>query len=557
MNMIKLLFVLGLLATQLTLKGQSINKLIQATEGIIPYPQEVKLNQGTYNLPKSLQLYSPEKEFAFATKYLDSILRSYPEQGTLLRQKSQGTDIQILRNDAIKQQEGYHLSINSKGIRLEASHPTGALYAVVTLSQLLESHYRQRLGNFEPLECIQINDYPRYALRGLMLDPARHFLPTQDVKAYIEQMLYFKFNTLQLHLTDDQGWRIEVKKHPRLTAVTQERKVISPWQGRQDKETELAMHGFYTQEELKDLITFANERGINIIPEIDIPGHTAALLAAYPNLRLKAQKDSVFLLGKTDNVMLSALSDSTYSILSDVFNELSELFPKGTYLHLGGDESAIERNWAKDGEHLALMQQLGYSSAEGLMNYFFNRIYNIVRPQGWRLMQWCELDNIRMPASKYLMDYPKDVALVSWRMGLTPKCIELSKQSGHQLLLAPGESAYLDYPQWSYDLPEHNNWGMPITSLEQSYNFDLHSGISAKDDKHIMGIMATLWAEAIPNISRAYYMTYPRALALAEVGWTAHQHRSWQRFKHSLPSILNSLERRGIPHRRPTELYRH
>lgn len=555
MNTIRTWFIGLCCLSLLSLRAQTKDRLAQVSIGLIPYPKEIKLHTGYYQLGANVRIYSPEVDFAFATRYLDSTLCNYPKLKTERQKVPKRTDIQLLRNSEVLGQEAYRLSIQPSGIKIEASHQQGALYGVITLSQLLESHYIRHRELFDAIECLVIEDSPRYKLRALMLDPARHFLPVADVKAYIEQMLHYKFNTLQLHLSDDQGWRIEIKKHPKLTAQTALRELVSPWGGRYNKAYEQAVRGFYTQDEIRELVAFAAERGISIIPEIDVPGHTAALLAAYPELRIQAQRDSVFQLGKTDNVMLSAVSDSTYHILSDIFSELAELFPRGTYLHLGGDESAIERNWAKDKEHLALMKRLGYNEAEELMNYFFSRLYDIVRPLGFRLMQWCELDNIRLPANKYLMDYPSDVTLVSWRMGLTPKCIELSRQSGHQLLLAPGESAYLDYPQWTYDLPEFNNWGMPITTLEQSYNFDLRSGISANNEQHIIGIMGTLWAEAIPNITRAFYMTYPRAIALAEVGWTVHSQRSWERFKTSVPVVLNSLGRRGLPYRPAVELY--
>lgn len=510
------------------------DRLGQATTGLIPYPNDVRISDGAYHLPRRVLVSSEHPGLAIAARLLDSLAsRSLPgyhfdRQAVDNRQ----AHIRIRYKHSIQSPEGYQLEVSPQGINIEARDKRGAIYATMTLLQILESHYDHRLSTLVPLECISIVDSPRYMMRGLMLDPARHFLPVKDIKGYMDIMLRYKYNTLQLHLTDDQGWRFEVKSLP-----------------------QLASREHYTREELRELLDYAHERGIELIPEVDIPGHTAALLHALPELRMEAHRDSTFVLGKTDNVMLSASEEKTYQVLREVFAELREVFPTGTKLHLGGDESAIERNWAKSPSHLKLMQSKGYAQPEQLMSYFFGRVYPIVRELGFVPMQWCELDNIRLPAQRYLMNYPQDVALVTWRMHLTPTCIELTRASGHQLVLAPGESAYLDYPQWRGDLPEHNNWGMPITSLERSYNFDLLSGISAKDDTHIMGVMATLWGEAIKDIHRAYYMTYPRALAIAEQGWTKHPYRHWNKFRRSVPYVLNTLERQGIAHRRPVELY--
>lgn len=295
-----------------------------------------------------------------------------------------------------------------------------------------------------------IDDAPAYDYRALMLDPARHFLPVDYVKFYIDQMVKFKYNTLQIHLTDDQGWRIEIKSHPKLTEIGAFR---NPGAGDQGPD-----NGFYTHGQLKDIVQYAAQRNIQIIPEIDVPGHTAAILTVYPDLRCDFLKDSTFVFGKTDNVMLSAANPKVYEVLDDVLREVSDIFPSKT-IHLGGDESAIDRNWAKSPENLQLMKKNGYTQPEQLMNIFFGNVLSSVKKYGMEAILWCELDNIRMPANDFLFDYPQDVTLVTWRMGLTPKCIELTAKSGNTLILAPGEFAYLDYPQYKNDLPEFLNWG--------------------------------------------------------------------------------------------------
>ncbi|GAE21623.1 beta-hexosaminidase [Bacteroides pyogenes JCM 10003] len=358
-------------------------------------------------------------------------------------------------------------------------------------------------------------------------------------------MTRYKFNTLQLHLSDDQGWRIEIKSHPKLTEVGAFRNpkasAISP------------DNGYYTQDQLRELVEYAALRNVEIIPEIDVPGHTAAILTAYPDLRCDFLKDSAFVFGKTDNVMLSAANPRVYEVLDDIIREVGDVF-SSKKIHLGGDESAIERNWAKSPENLELMRSHGYTSPDQLMNVFFGKVLASAKKYGLHAILWCELDNIRLPADKYLFDYPQDVTLVTWRYGLTPKCIELTRESGNTLILAPGEYTYFDYPQYANDLPEFNNWGMPLTTLRKTYEFDPTYKLEPGQRKHIAGVMGTLWGEAIKDINRANYMTYPRGLALSEAGWTQMSLRSWDSFRKRLYPNLLELMKRGVSFRVPFEI---
>lgn len=374
---------------------------------------------------------------------------------------------------------------------------------------------------------LTIADAPRTERRALMLDPARHFLPVEDVKLYIDEMAHYKYNVLQLHLTDDEGWRVQIKSHPELTAG-------GP---------------FYTQSQLRDLIAYAADHYIEIVPELDVPGHTTAVLTSHPELACAITDSVALAAAKGNGRMLCASQEGVYRLYNDILREVAALFPS-PYIHLGGDEAAVERNWALCDRDRRLARKHGYSKPSDLMNLFFGRILASVRAAGKRPILWCELDNIRMPANEYLFPYPEDVVLVTWRMGLTPKCQELTAASGHTLIMAPGEYAYFDYPQYRNDLPEHNNWGMPTTTLQRAYEFDPSSA------PNVQGVMGTLWGEAIADINRANYMTYPRALALAEAGWTLPASRSWDSFRRRLPAILADMLTRGISFRAPFEIYR-
>lgn len=425
-------------------------------------------------------------------------------------------------------EEHYRITVTNKNIMLVGSSATALYRATMTMDQLLMGDVLATAR--DEMKPICIDDAPRFSRRALMLDPARHFLPIKDVKFFIDQMAKYKYNVLQLHLTDDQGWRVAINSHPRL-----------------------ASKQHYTQEELRDLIQYAAERHIEIVPEVDIPGHTVAILAAYPELSCAHLKHDQVSVDKTTNRMVCAANEKSYTVLIDVINELAKLFPS-PYLHLGGDEAAVPANWAKCDDCQAMMHEHGYTKATQLMIPFFDRILAAVRANGKRPILWCELNSIYYPASDYLFPYPKDVTLVTWRNGLTPTCLELTRQNGHQIIMAPGEYTYFDYPQWKNDFPEFNNWGMPITSLERCYELDPGYGTSPAEQEHIQGVMGTLWAEAIPDINRATYMAFPRALALAEAGWTEMSQRSWESFVIRMYPNLTDLMKCGVSVRVPYEI---
>ena len=363
-----------------------------------------------------------------------------------------------------------------------------------------------------------------------MLDPARHVLPVEDVEFFIDQMAKYKYNVLQLHLTDDQGWRVHIDSHPRL-----------------------ASRQHYTPADLRRIIAYAAQRHIEVVPEIDIPGHTVAILSAYPQLACSHLATDTVVVGTTTNRMVCAANEQSYRILGDVIREIAALFPS-PYIHLGGDEAAVPANWAQCDHCRAMMQAHGYTKATDLMIPFFDRVLDAVRSNGKKAILWCELDNIYPPANDYLFPYPADVTLVTWRYGLTPTCQTLTHQNGHPLIMAPGEYAYLDYPQWKGDLPEYNNWGMPLSTLENCYKLDPGYGRPASEQQHILGVMGTLWAEAIADVNRATYMAFPRALALSEAGWTQMEQRSWVSFKERIYPNLTDLMRCGVSVRVPFEI---
>lgn len=500
-----------------------------STDALLPMPNQVTMLQGKpfqVDAPKTaIAINQPELEFAART--LQQVFRERMAVEIPMAETTQAS-IRLVVDPSMKGEEHYSIQANAKEVVVCGATVAAVYYGVMTMDQLLLgdacASYQKKISP------VRIEDAPRFAYRALMLDPARHFLPLEDVKHFIDQMARYKYNKLQLHLTDDQGWRIEIKKHPRLVGKD-----------------------YYTQEQLTDLIRYAAKRHIEIIPELDIPGHTVAILATYPDMGCSHTDTLPKIVGKTLDMMLCANNEKTYTVFHDIINEVAALFPS-RYIHLGGDEAVIEKNWTKCSHCQSLMKELGYAKASQLMIPFFSRMLSFVEENGKKPILWCELNNIHAPANDYLFPYPQNVTLVSWRGGLTPTCLRLTGKYGNPLIMAPGEYAYLDYPQFKGDFPEFNNWGMPVTTLEQCYQFDPGYGVSAPEQSHIQGIMGTLWSEAMLDINRVTYMAYPRALALAEAGWTQMKHRNWESFKERLYPNLVALGKRGVSVRMPFEI---
>ncbi len=515
------------------------------SSALIPFPNSIVQckNGKTFQISSSTAIKSNLPQEAFALSEARRVISRHTGIEPKHDNSRKKNIIELVIDTALHGKEHYRLIVDKKGITIKGATEGALIWGIQTLDQILLGDICNTKAC--KVEHVIIDDTPRYPHRAIMLDPARHFLPVKDIKFFIDQMVRFKFNVLQLHLTDDQGWRIEIKSHPELTVTGAFRK---PGAGNQGPD-----NGYYTQEDIKEIISYAKQRNVEIIPELDIPGHSVAILAALPHLGCAFRHNHTKDLGSTTNMMLCAANEEVYSIYEDIIKEVAELFP-AEQIHLGGDEAAVKENWAKCPDCKAMMQEMGYEKPSQLMIPFFEKILESVRKNGKKAILWCELDNIWPPANDYLFPYPEDVTLVTWRNALTPKCIELTHKHGHKLIMAPGEHAYLDYPQYPGDLPEFNNWGMPVTTLEQSYRLDPGYGLPGGEQSHIQGVMATLWAEAIRDINRVTYMTFPRGMAIAEAGWSNMEQRSWESFKRRIyPSIMDMMKN-GVSVRVPFEI---
>lgn len=439
-----------------------------------------------------------------------------PGRGVHTRSKSPVTRIDTVE---FRHPEAYKLAVTPREIRITGGGAAGVFYGTQTLRQLIDAN-----GD---IPCVTIEDEPRFAYRGLMLDPARHFLPVKDIERFIDAMALYKFNVLHLHLTDDQGWRVEIRKYPRLTEV-----------GSVRAETDgdgVPHRGFYTQDELRHLVAYAKERHVEIVPEFDIPGHSVAAVVSYP--WLSCRQIDTLQVRTTAGVspdLLCAGNDSTVAFIQDVMREMAAIFPSPRF-HIGGDEAPLDR-WAECPKCQARKTALGLKDEPELMGWLLGQATEALAEAGKKPMIWYETN---------VPSYPAGATMYAWRIGLSPAVLDSAAAHGWPVVCAPGEHAYFDYPQAAGERPKGGEW-MPVLTLRQAYAFEPQGA-------PVTGVEATLWGEYIPNVERALYMAFPRALALSEAGWSRPEHRSWERFKTKLPGQLRLLKQMNIPFRQPSD----
>lgn len=452
-----------------------------------------------------------------------------------------------LTNESPAGDEAYRLSITAAGITLQAKKPAGIFYGLQTLLQLFpasaELPQPHDFSATYSLPVLTIEDQPRFAWRGLMLDVSRHFFTVKEVKAFIDQMVKYKFNLLHLHLTDDQGWRIEIKSWPKLTSTGAWRVEKTGTFGRFSKpepNEPKNYGGFYTQEDIKEIVRYAKERFVNIMPEIDVPGHSMAAIAAYPELCGTPGNYSVnagekfmewpgggqHFYGLIDNT-LNPANEKVYSFLNDVFTEVAALFPFD-YIHMGGDETA--RNfWEKTESIKQLMQKEKLKNLDEVQSYFVKRVEKIINNKGKKMIGWDEiLDGGLAP----------NAAVMSWR-GMKGG-IEAAKQ-GHEVVMSPTDFAYLDYMQGDASIEP------PVYAtlrLKKTYQFEpVPDGVNAA---LIKGGQANIWTEQIYNTRHLQYMLWPRGFAIAESLWSPKEKKDWKSFVHRVESHFDRLNNAGV-----------
>ena len=430
--------------------------------------------------------------------------------------------------------EAYALDIDTDGIRLQATTTAGLFYGLQTLRQLAPPDDADKT-----IPALHIDDAPRFGHRGLMLDVGRHLFPVEFIKRQLDLMARYKFNTLHWHLTDDQGWRLEIKRYPRLTEVGAWRREtvvgqqLDPYVGDGRR-----YGGFYTQEQAREIVAYARKLHITVIPEIDMPGHMVAALAAYPELACTPGPFEVRTTwGVDDNILCP--SEPTFEFVTGVLSEVMEVFPS-RYIHLGGDEAPTVR-WEQSALAQEIIRRERLKDEHALQGWFLRRIEKFVNDKGRRIIGWDEiLDGDPSPTA----------TVMSWR-GMSGGI--KAAQRGHDVIMTPTDHAYLDYCQGD---PAHEpvcfNAQLP---LSQVYAFEpVPAVLAPRQARHILGGQGNLWTEYIKTPEQAEYMLWPRALALAEVLWSPRDARDWADFQRRLPSQLAALDRLEVNYRVPEEV---
>ncbi len=454
----------------------------------------------------------------------------------MVKRNSSSANIELILNRKADEKigdEGYTLNVTQQKISIRANKPAGLLYGVQTFFQLLppqiESNKREENVTWQ-VPFVEITDYPLVEWRGgMMLDVSRHFFTVSEVKRFIDNMVKYKYNIFHWHLTDDEGWRIEIKSLPRLTEVGAWRTEQIGWFGSFSQPRPNAPRnygGYYTQEEIRDVINYAIERNIQVMPEIDVPGHSSAVLAAYPELSCFPESGDHFVRtgapfldwntgGRPAAIYENTLcpaNEKVYEFMEKVISEVAELFPF-PYIHTGGDEAPYTF-WEKSSEVKELMKREGLKDMASVQSYFGKRVEKIILSKGKKMMGWDEiLEGGITPTT----------GLMSWRGG-TDYGIEASK-SGHYVVMSPSNYVYIDLMQGDLSTePRVYN----SLRLSQTYKFDpVPEGANAD---YILGGQANLWTEQIYNIRQAEYMAWPRGFAVAESLWSPKEKKNWDRF---------------------------
>jgi len=503
---------------------------------IIPEPVSMMKGEGHFVLPENIVIQATGgAELKQVTSFLQERL-SIPTGSfvSVVNTASNTATIKLILNEKANPtlgMEGYQLSVNPNQIIIKANKPAGLFYGVQTLIQLFPKEIESK-ETLEAIEwiapCVEITDYPRVGWRGLMFDVARHFFTKAEVKQYIDAMVRYKYNILHLHLADDEGWRIEIKGLPKLTEV-------GAWSVKKVGEFGFFTPpgpdeprnygGFYTQEDIKELIQYAKERFVNIMPEIDVPGHSLAFIASYPELsctpaapnyrvrsgeRIMDWSRGAPPIALVDNTLCPA-NELVYSYLDTIITQLAQLFPF-EYIHMGGDEAPFNF-WEKSDAIKALMKKENLKNMHQVQGYFEKRVQKIVESKGKKFMGWDEILDGDMPSS---------AAVMSWR-GM--KYGTEAARKKHEVVMSPTTHAYLDYMQADV-ITEPKVYAS--LRLSKSYEFDpIPAGV---DPKYIKGGQANLWTEQVYNIRQAEYMTWPRGMAIAESVWSPAEKKNWNNF---------------------------
>lgn len=509
---------------------------------IIPNPQQLVPDSGYFLItPETTIGVENQSQFTIASLFSDKIFEATgwaPE----INLDDASAQIQLHYSSEFPD-EGYRLGVSPENIRITATSGPGFFYGFQTLRQLFppdlvsnQAKERKQWG----IPAVTIEDVPAFGWRGFMLDVSRHFFDKEQVKQVIDILAELKMNRLHLHLTDDQGWRVEIKSYPRLTDIgawrvdhTNYDESISDWWGRPEQKPgdQATYGGFYTQEDIRQIVTYAKERFIEVVPEIDMPGHAQATIAAYPEIGCVNAAPYVATGGVFRNNTYNPGKEETFEFVQAMLNEVMDIFPF-EYIHIGGDECNKEQ-WKIDPHAQQRIREEGLKDENELQSYFIKRVEAMVNKRGRKLIGWDEILEGGLAPNATVMSWRGEEGGIA------------AAKAGHDVIMTPAKYCYLDLKQGPDDLEP--NLGYSHMFLKEAYEYRLiPDTFTEQQAQHVLGTQANLWTESITDWGKLTYMTFPRIYAIAENGWTDEKHQQWDDFIYRLEPQLRRLERQNV-----------
>ncbi|MFH6936820.1 beta-N-acetylhexosaminidase [Flavobacterium sp. FlaQc-30] len=507
---------------------------------IIPQPVKVVKNTGSFVINAQTSLVAANKEDNASAAFLNDYLSDY--YGFVLPVVKKATKNYIkltsLKNFQGLKGEGYSLKSDKNGVEITGNSPIGTFYGIQTLIQLLPAEKSSNLA----IASVNVQDEPRFAYRGAMLDVGRHFFSVAFVKKYIDYLALHKLNYFHWHLTEDQGWRIEIKKYPKLTEIGSKRNgsIIGKYPGKGSDNTPEG--GFYTQEEVKDIVKYASDRFITVIPEIEMPGHSSAAIAAYPELSCfpneKTNLPANMISDKSKQEMANGRNkivqetwgvhadifvptENTFKFLEDVLDEVIALFPS-KYIHIGGDEAPKDA-WKKSEFCQQMIKEKGLKDEHGLQSYFIQRIEKYVNGKGRTIIGWDEILEGGLAPNAIVMSWQGEAGGIA------------AAKENHQVIMTPGSHVYLDHSQTKNEKEVTIGGFLP---LEKVYSYEpIPKELNEQQAKFVMGAQGNVWTEYMANPAKVEYMIFPRLSALSEVLWSPKDKKDWSQFQTKIETM--------------------
>jgi hexosaminidase len=533
---------LGLFVAFLSLLACQDNQELPepAPVALIPKPNQLTIDSGYFIINRKTVIgVENEQQMAAATHFADhfeSLAGWAPE----IKLNAVASAIKLTHTSQIAP-EGYHLKVATDNIDLKANDGAGFFYGLQTLTQLLPPVFTSGQHQEQwAIPAVTIEDSPAFGWRGFMLDVSRHFFDKEQVMQILDMMARLKMNRFHWHLTDDQGWRIEIKSYPKLTEIgawrvdyTNYDETISDWWGRpeQTPQDSATYGGFYTQEDIREIVAYAKDRFIEIIPEIDMPGHAQATIAAYPQIGCVDAQPYVATGGVFKNNTYNPGKEETFEFVESVLDEVMELFPFD-YIHIGGDECNKEQ-WKKDPYAQKRIEEEGLKDEAELQSYFIKRVESIINKRGKKMIGWDEILEGGLAPNATVMSWRGEEGGIK------------AAQAGHDVIMTPASFCYLDLKQGPDDLEP--NLGYSQMFLKDAYQYQVIPESFTKDQaNHVLGTQANLWTESITDWGKLTYMVYPRVFAIAENAWTDESQQQWDDFVDRLDPYLQRLDYQGI-----------